>query len=419
MNAELTEAEAEAYVGEHCFTTSRPRLVGVELEWLLRLAGDAASPVDDELAESVVVPLVEGGPLPRGGRVTREPGGQVELSSRPVESLAAGIADVRSDLASIAEMLAGRGLVLDGDGLDHCRTPALVLKDARYRAMQTYFAGDQAAHTMLCGTASVQVNLDAGEADGVLGYRRRWLLAHRLGPVLNAAFANSPLVEGRPTGWKSTRQTLWWRLDPNRTRPAAETDDEPRATWTRYALDAGLLCLRREAPESWDAPRGLTFRGWLRGECDERAPTVEDLRYHLGTLFPPVRPRGWLELRMIDAQPGEDWMVPLALCWALFDDPAATVEAWEATEPLVDVDGRTPWSLWRRAARDGLADPLLHRAAEVCFAAATDALDRTGVPESARAALRDFTDRYVGLGRCPADDRLDAVGRTAGREAPT
>src|SRR5699024_795467 len=142
---------------------------------LLRLAGDAASPVDDELAESVVVPLVEGGPLPRGGRVTREPGGQVELSSRPVESLAAGIADVRSDLASIAELLAGRGLVLDGDGLDHCRTPALVLKDARYRAMQTYFAGDQAAHTMLCGTASVQVNLDAGEADGVLGYRRRWL----------------------------------------------------------------------------------------------------------------------------------------------------------------------------------------------------------------------------------------------------
>ncbi len=52
---------------------------------------------------------------------------------------------------------------------------------------------------MMCSTASVQVCLDAGEqgtGPGSVGWR--WRLLHALGPVLVAAFANSPLREGRP-----------------------------------------------------------------------------------------------------------------------------------------------------------------------------------------------------------------------------
>ncbi|WP_051815597.1 glutamate-cysteine ligase family protein, partial [Glycomyces tenuis] len=359
MGTKLSEAEAEVYVGEHCFTAGRPSRIGVELEWLLRFAHDETAPVGRELSESLIVPLEQGGPLPRGGRVTREPGGQVELSSAPAGSLAECVDDVTADLGAIAEALAPHGLVIEGGGLDARRPPVIVVDDPRYRTMEAYYEDKQAAYGLMCSTASVQVNLDAGEEDGVLGWRRRWTLAHRLGPVLNASFANSPLLEGRPTGLKSTRQTLWWRLDRARTRPATEEEDggDPREAWTRYALDAPVLCLRREAPEEpWDPPRGLTFRDWLRGECEEREPTMEDLRYHLGTMFPPVRPRGWLELRMIDAQAGEGWMVPLALCWALFDDPAASVVAWEATEPLVGGDGLPAWEVWQRANRDGLAD---------------------------------------------------------------
>ncbi len=43
---------------------------------------------------------------------------------------------------------------------------------------------------MMCATASLQVCLDIGadEKDAT----RRWRLAHALGPVLVAAFANSP-----------------------------------------------------------------------------------------------------------------------------------------------------------------------------------------------------------------------------------
>ena len=166
------------------------------------------------------------------------------------------------------------------------------------------------------------------------GYRWRWRLAHHIGPVLVAAFANSPLRQGRPSGWRSTRQEVWAHLDPGRTLPPPD-DGDPRDAYATYALDAELMLIRRDGGPSWVAPRGLTFRGWLRGELgSERPPTIDDLTYHLSTLFPPVRPRGHLELRMIDAQCGDGWIVPAALAWALLEDPRAADTAMAAAEPL-------------------------------------------------------------------------------------
>ena len=97
---------------------------------------------------------------------------------------------------------------------------------------------------MMCGTASVQVCLDAGDdSDGPSGYRQRWRLLHAIGPVLVAAFANSPLRDGKPTGWASSRQQVWARMDPGRTRPP-RLDGDPRDAWAAYALDAQLMCVR-------------------------------------------------------------------------------------------------------------------------------------------------------------------------------
>ena len=91
---------------------------------------------------------------------------------------------------------------------------------------------------MMCSTASVQVCVDAGgEGPGWSGFRWRWHLLHAIGPVLVAAFANSPLRGGRPTGWKSTRQAIWARLDPGRTRAPAHA--EPAAGRRPAGLPAG------------------------------------------------------------------------------------------------------------------------------------------------------------------------------------
>jgi glutamate--cysteine ligase len=169
------------------------------------------------------------------------------------------------------------------------------------------------------------------------------------------------------------------------------------------------MCIRTDAGP-WSVPRGLSFRRWIRGGVP-RPPTQQDLAYHLTTLFPPVRPRGHLELRMIDAQPEADgWIVPLAVTAALFDDPAAAETAYRTVKPLAETAGSCPAPrnpLWRHAARHGLADPELHAAAVICFAAAQEALPRLGASAAVEAAVAGFIDRYVLKGRCPADDVLD------------
>lgn len=443
----LKEDEAEAHVRGVCFKTGPPARTGVELEWLVQDRSDPRALISVDRLDTALAPVEAPGAFPRGSRLTREPGGQVELSSPPATTLAACVEAMAADLAVLRRAAGAAGLALLGRGLDPYRDPPRVLDHPRYRAMEAFFDREGPwGRTMMRRTASLQVNLDSGDdSTGVTGYRHRWALAHRIGPVLVAAFANSPLAAGRPTGWLSTRQATWGRMDPGRTRHPRHGPD-PREAWARYALDARVLCIRApggatgpadgsppvapphappgspvdavpgrppaRSPQDWSAPPGLTFRRWLRGVPGLRAPTTDDLDYHLSTLFPPVRPRGWLELRMTDAQDGDGWIVATAVPAALLDDPVAADAAGAITEPLC-ADGESVPSdeVWRRAARIGLADPDLAKAARALFAAAESAMARTGAPPALRQAVSDFAERYPERGRCPAHDQLDALRR--------
>ena len=438
----LTESAAEAQAHGICFKTGPPGQVGVELEWLVCDGRDPALPVDQRRVTAALSPLAASPGLPGRGRLTTEPGGQVEISSAPAAGLGHCVSVTGLDLAALRQAVQQAGLCLTGHGLDPFRPPRRVLELPRYAAMETFF--DRAGpwgRLMMCSTASVQVCLDAGdEGPGWAGFRWRWQLLHAIGPILVAAFANSPLHRGRPTGWKSSRQAIWARLDPTRTQAPAHAEPapgqrparawppaaDPRSAWVDYALAAQVMCVPRSDATDWSAPAGLTFRDWLRGAGD-RPPTSADLSYHLSTLFPPVRPRGHLELRSIDAQPGDGWIVPLAVTTVLLDDPVAAQQAMTASERVWfgaragrTAAGARGWqrgSPWWRAARHGPADPGLAVASRRCFEAAEAALARAGAPAPVRQAVAAFAGSYVDRGRCPADDQLDAA-RAAGGNGP-
>jgi glutamate--cysteine ligase len=436
----IREAEAVEHVAGICFKHGPPRQVGVELEWLLHDMHDPARPVaPDRWAEAYAGAARQ----PLTGRLTQEPGGQWELSSLPASSLEECLTDADLDAARLEAAAAAAGLHLAGYGTDPHLLPRRTLDLPRYAAMEEFFdRSGRWGRVMMCSTASVQVNLDAGlEGAGPLGYRERWELLHRLSPFLIAAFANSPLLGGKPSGWRSTRQAVWSRLDPGRTRAPRPigSDGDLRAGWAAYALDAELMCVRRPSG-SWSAPRGVTFRDWLRSNRPD-APTIADLEYHLSTLFPPVRPRGHLELRVIDAQQGDDWKVPLALVMALLDDPVAADGARAALESGAAKADSTNTSTnrgtntgtntgtgkgtdygpgesrWLRAAQLGLADPELRAVAEACFGLAVDALPRLGASSRLIAAVTAFAERYALRGRCPADDQLDALAAADAQNA--
>ena len=416
----IDEDTAAEHIHGICLKTGPPRRAGVELEWLVRDARNPGLPVPakritDAVADFAVVPGLptsyKPGNLPSGATLTTEPGGQLEISSQPADSLNDLVDATLADLTALRAAAAATGLELAGFGLDPLRPPRRLLTLPRYAAMEAFFdRGGPWGRRMMCGTASVQVCLDAGdESDDASGYRRRWELVHAIGPVLVAAFANSPLRVGRPTGWRSSRQQVWSHMDPGRTR-SPKIGPDPRQAWARYALDAQVMCVREEGSADWSAPPGLTFRDWVRGGAPNaralRRPTVGDLNYHLSTLFPPVRPHGHLELRMIDAQPGDGWIVPLAVASVLLDDARASDIAMAVGERLWAGQSSDGIGLWRRAARQGPADPDIARASRECFEAAVAALSRQSASAQVRSAVAAFTERYVSRDRCPADDQL-------------
>ncbi|MFJ9721091.1 ergothioneine biosynthesis glutamate--cysteine ligase EgtA [Streptomyces sp. NPDC101213] len=408
----LTEAEVEALVKGICFKTGPPRTVGVEVEWFVHELRSPRLPVPPERLAAAYEALRT---VPLSSALTVEPGGQLELSSPPAASLTECVSTVAADLDAVRAVLREAGLVLAGLGTEPWHPPRRFLHQPRYDAMETHLdRTGPAGRAMMCTSASVQVCLDAGhEEPGPLGHGRRWWLAHMLGPVLVAAFANSPLLGGEPTGWRSTRQRLWAEIGAGRAG-APDLDREPRAAWAERVLDAPVMCVRRD-DGPWDVPEDLTFREWTRSGT----PTRADLEYHMSTLFPPVRPRGHLELRMIDAQPGEDgWIVPLAVTTALFDDPEAAESAYRAVKPLAERSrsGPAPHNpLWREAARSGLADPELQETAVACFTTALEALPRIGADAGVTDAVAAYLERYVRKGRSPADDQLDRLHATDGR----
>jgi len=397
-----TEHDVHGFVTRTCFKTGPPGRVGIESEWFVH---DVADRTDHVPFERLSRLADDAGQLPGGSTLTFEPGGQLELSTACGDNLPHARDLLDGDLHHLDKLLADRGLLRAGVGVDPVRRPRRMNDSPRYAAMEAFFDLDgPAGRVMMASTASVQICLDAG-ADAA-DVARRWALTNALTPVLVAAFANSPLRLGLPTGHACSRQDIWSHIDPTRTTAPRGTD--PAEAWARYALDARVLLVRRD-PEPWVAGPGMTLREWVAGTTPWGQPTYDDLAYHLSTLFPPVRPQGWLELRAIDALPDDLWPVAVAVTTALVDDPKAADTARDATAGL---DGHQ-----HRAVRDALRDRDLRRAAEQCFLAALAALPRLGAEPSLVERVDDYADRYVALGRTPADDLLDDWQRTIKEES--
>lgn len=357
-----------------CFKHGPPQLHGVELEWTVHHADDPRRPLDaDRLRNALGVhappTLVRGSPqvpLGRGALVTVEPGGQVELSGPALESIPRLIDDTAADAAELTSLLLDAGLVPGDHGLDAHRDPRRILTVPRYAAMESAFQrlGPHGPR-MMCSTAGLQVCLDAGESDQTA---LRWRALHDLGPALVALFANSRRRAGADTGWASARTEATFGTCAPFTEPPP-LDGDPAAAWARMAMEAPVLCFRRG--ESWEAPAGLTFGAWAEGELPGDRPTYDDLEYHLSTLFPPVRPRGYLEVRYLDAQTGDGWIAPTLLLTALMSDAVPIDQVLAAAEPAA---GR-----WFPAAREGLEDKLVLDAARAVVELGIGVLDRTGV----------------------------------------
>jgi glutamate--cysteine ligase len=371
-------------------------VVGLEIE---RLVVDPAEPLAAVPITRTRAALAGVLPLPGGSSVTFEPGGQVELSSPPAADLDRCSSLLELDLAAVDAALARAGLRAVALGADPVRPARRVLDEPRYCAMQAYFdAAGPDGRSMMCGTAALQVNLEAGlPGDGPQSVAARWRRIHTVGPVLLATFANSPRLHGQLTGYASSRSRVWTRIDPSRTRPVEGAD--PAQAWCDYALRAAVMFARQPDGRCLPVPEGTTLEDWAAGRTALRPLEADDVAYHLTTLFPPVRPRGFLELRFLDVLPDPWWQAAAAVTTAVMNDEETARIAEQVCEPV---------SSWSRAVSRGLQDAAIAGAAQAVLHAVPAALPRIGAAR-ASAAVEEFAARYTDRGRCPADDLIDGV----------
>jgi glutamate--cysteine ligase len=328
--------------------------------------------------------------LPGDSAVTVEPGGQLELSTSPRPDVVAAVEALRRDHRRLDGVVRAAGYGLASIGTDPARVTQRVNPASRYVAMERHFdalAYGVPGRAMMSATASLQVNLNAGRPER---WAERVSRLHRLGPVLVALSACSPLVAGRASGWRSMRQEIWAQLDQARCRPLRAAD--PAEGWARYALAAPVMLVRDfSTPATRAVTDRVPFAAWVSGQAQlGRPPTAEDLEYHLSTLFPPVRLRGYLEIRCLDAVPHRWWPALAALVVTLVDDDVAADRAAQLCAGLGDV--------WTTAAREGLRHPALWAAARGCAEVAA---------ERCPPALRSEVESYAELvrrGRTPGDE---------------
>jgi glutamate--cysteine ligase len=365
--------------------------------------------------------------LERGGAsVSLEPGGQFELSGAPLESVHDICEEIGQHLAETAEVGGELGLGFLGLGYTPLwtREQVPVMPKGRYAIMRAYMPKvGNLGLDMMFRTCTVQANLDFGsEADMVAKFR----LSLALQPIATALFANSPFVEGRPSGLLSSRAHVWTDTDADRTGMLdfVFQDGFGFETYARYALDVPMYFVKRDG--RYIDASGQSFRAFMAGELPAlpgERPGLKDWADHLSTIFPEVRLKTYLEMRGADTGP-RDRLCALAALWiGLLYDPAAQAAAWDlckawTAEQRIQLRNDAP----RLALKASVAGRSVRDIARDVLAIAREGLKRrnrlSGAMNDETGYLNDLV-AIVESGLTPAERLLDLYnGPWRGEVAP-
>jgi glutamate--cysteine ligase len=266
--------------------------------------------------------------LTRGeASITLEPGGQFELSGAAVASAHDTCTELSVHVREMRAIARDLDLVLLMMGRNPSVASARMpwMPKERYAIMRRYLpTRGHMALDMMLGTGTVQTNIDyADEAD----MARKLRVAIGLSPFLTALFASSPFAEGRPSGYVSARARVWEDTDPDRCGfvPGVFDPGFGYREYAEYALDVPMFFIHRSG--HYLDYSGRSFRRFMEEGLDGHHATVEDWALHLTTLFPLVRVKQYIELRMADVGPLSMICAFAALTRGLLYDPQALGEA--------------------------------------------------------------------------------------------
>jgi glutamate--cysteine ligase len=365
--------------------------------------------------------------LQRGGAsVSLEPGGQFELSGAPLETVHGVCEETTQHLAEVKQVGAelGLGFLALGHAPTWSRDQIPIMPKARYDIMRAYMpkVGSLGLDMML-RTSTVQANLDfSSEADMVAKFR----VSLALQPIATALFANSPFVDGKPSGLLSSRAHVWTDTDPDRTGMLGFVFEDGFGfdAYARWALDVPMYFVKRDG--GYVDASGQSFRDFIKGELPARPgerASIKDWSEHLSTLFPEVRLKTYLEMRGADTGPQPRLCALAALWMGLFYDQAALAAAWDLCKgwSIPDHDALRA-DVARRGLKAEVGGRSVREVARDVLAIAREGLKNRGRLTASMSDERAYMaelDEIVDSGLTPAERLLDLYhGPWRGEIAP-
>src|SRR5574341_1824335 len=262
-------------------------------------------------------------------QITLEPGGQIELSGEPCESIHCTYAEFNQHIRELLEVSEPLGVIFLGLGMQPISSVDEIewVPKKRYRIMAPYMPKvGKLGQRMMKQTATVQANIDySDEKDAMAKFRA----AMGLAPLVTAMFANSPISDGQLNGYRSFRGHIWTDTDKARCGLLRFAFD-PNVSFARYveyALDVPMYLVIRDG--KYLDFTGVTFRRFLSHGHQGHQAAIEDWELHLTTLFPEVRIKRYMEVRSADSQPPELMPALPALIKGALYDPDCLQASWD------------------------------------------------------------------------------------------
>jgi len=327
--------------------------------------------------------------------VTLEPGGQLELSGQLCADLFCNCSDFSKHIVAAVDACRDLDLVLIGLGTQPFSTLETIewMPKARYDIMGPYMlkTGDM-GQRMMKQSAGLQVNLDfSDEADCM----RKLRLAQFLAPLLYGLFANSPLLDGAPSGFLTTRGEIWSRTDPDRTGllPFLAREEAGFSDYVAYALDVPMYFIVRDGRYLDLTGSRFRFRDFLESGHLGHQATLGDWDLHLSTLFTEVRLRPQVEVRCADSLPPHLVLTVAALLKGLMYDQQAFAAAWELSyQETLDAVQHSCHQAWRMGLKTPWRGATLKELARECLALASQGLDRQQAESGQKRSESCFLD---------------------------
>lgn len=343
--------------------------------------------------------------------ITLEPGGQIELATRPFSNVSDLTISVNEYIDMLERLSDGCDIAWLGSGTRPWDTLSEIpwMPKQRYEIMREALTGSL-AHEMMKRTATVQVSLDFSDAEDA---KEKMKTTAGLVPLFTALYANSPVIDGQLNGYQSYRSHIWMNTDENRCGllPFFFEEGNLFEQYTEWALDISVMFIERNG---YKTINNISFRRFLNEGFEGIRATKEDWELHLSTLFPDVRLKRLIEVRACDSN-RLDMMLALApLCQSLLYDKTARDDANQLTEALSFQDRV---DLIKEVSRQGMnarvGQYTVRDLLEQLLQIASDSLMRTNPQEiSYLAPLKEV----VMFGRTHADEIIALWNQTNGNK---